>query len=149
MIDRAAARFDVTPLRLAADAGYGSAEMLGWLVDERGIEPHVKVFDKSERNGVTSNRAAARSIIVLAATPSAWRRLDVHDHGMPKVDEITIRIGVDRGAVAAAVYRAAGSIGENRFRLDDGYCHCGVQTEVLRPTERLKLSQFCDSLMLG
>jgi hypothetical protein len=23
--------------------------MLGWLVDERGIEPHVKVFDKSER----------------------------------------------------------------------------------------------------
>src|SRR5262249_22647113 len=30
-------------------AGYGSAEMLGWLVDERGIQPHVKVFDKSER----------------------------------------------------------------------------------------------------
>jgi hypothetical protein len=22
--------------------------MLAWLVDERGIEPHVKVFDKSE-----------------------------------------------------------------------------------------------------
>ena len=36
--------------RVVADAGYGSAEMLGWLVDERGIEPHVKVFlDKSER----------------------------------------------------------------------------------------------------
>jgi hypothetical protein len=30
------------------------------------------------------------------------RRLDVHDHGMPTVDEIIIRIGVDRGAVRAA-----------------------------------------------
>src|SRR4029077_7495288 len=26
------------PSRLVADAGYGSAEMIGWLVDERGIE---------------------------------------------------------------------------------------------------------------
>ena len=39
----------VTPSRLVADAGYGSAEMVGWLVDERGIEPHVKLMDKSER----------------------------------------------------------------------------------------------------
>jgi transposase len=49
MIDRIADQYEITPSRLAADAGYGSAEMLGWLVDERGIEPHVKVFDKSER----------------------------------------------------------------------------------------------------
>ena len=28
--------------RLVADAGYGSAEMVGWLVDERGIEPDRK-----------------------------------------------------------------------------------------------------------
>ena len=49
MLDRTAEQFDVQPSRLVADAGYGSAEMLGWLVDERGIEPHVKVFDKSER----------------------------------------------------------------------------------------------------
>jgi hypothetical protein len=49
MLDRTAAQFDVQPSRLVADAGYGSAEMVGWLVDERGIEPHVKVFDKSER----------------------------------------------------------------------------------------------------
>jgi hypothetical protein len=40
---------DVAPSRLVADAGYGSAEMIGWLVDERGIEPHVKLIDKSER----------------------------------------------------------------------------------------------------
>jgi hypothetical protein len=50
-LDRTAEQFDVQPSRLVADAGYGSAEMLGWLVDERGIEPHAKVFDNSERKG--------------------------------------------------------------------------------------------------
>ena len=45
------------PSRLVADAGYGSAEMLGWLVDERGIEPYVKVFDKSERTDGTFSRS--------------------------------------------------------------------------------------------
>src|SRR5271155_2254702 len=38
MLDRTAERFDLTPSRLVADGGYGSAD---WLVDERGIEPHV------------------------------------------------------------------------------------------------------------
>jgi transposase len=56
MLDRTAEQFDVQPSRLVADAGYGSAEMLGWLVDERGIEPHVKVFDKSERMDGTFSR---------------------------------------------------------------------------------------------
>jgi hypothetical protein len=28
---------------------YGSSEMVGWLVDERGIEPHVNLIDKAER----------------------------------------------------------------------------------------------------
>jgi transposase len=57
MIDRTADRFDVSPSRLAADTGYGSAEMLGWLVDERAIEPHIPVFDKSERTDGTFSRA--------------------------------------------------------------------------------------------
>src|SRR6516165_6596083 len=57
MLDRAAEQSDVQPSRLVADAGYGSAEMLGWLVDERGIEPHVKVFDKSERTDGTFSRS--------------------------------------------------------------------------------------------
>jgi hypothetical protein len=48
MLDRTAERLDLTPSRLVADAGYGSADMVGWLVDERGIEPHVKLMDKSE-----------------------------------------------------------------------------------------------------
>jgi hypothetical protein len=59
MPDRTAEQFDVQPSRLVTDAGYGSAEMLGWSVDERGIEPHVKVFDKSERPDGTSVRATS------------------------------------------------------------------------------------------
>jgi transposase len=56
MLDRTSEQFDLAPSRLAADASYGSAEMLGWLVDERGIEPHVKVLDKSERTDGTFSR---------------------------------------------------------------------------------------------
>src|SRR5271166_1442558 len=57
MLDRTGEQFDLAPSRLAADASYGSAEMLGWLVDERGIEPHVKVFDKFERTDGTFSRS--------------------------------------------------------------------------------------------
>jgi hypothetical protein len=57
MIDRTAEKFDVTPSRLVGDAGYGSGEMVAWLVDERGIEPHVKLVDKSERTDGTFSRS--------------------------------------------------------------------------------------------
>jgi transposase len=57
MLDRTAGQFEVAPSRLVADAGYGSAEMIGWLVDERGIEPHVKLMDKSERTDGTFSRS--------------------------------------------------------------------------------------------
>lgn len=49
MLTRARERFDLHPDTLAADTAYGTAEMLGWLVDEQDIEPHIPVFDKSER----------------------------------------------------------------------------------------------------
>ena len=45
------------PRKLIADTGYGSAEMLAWLVEERGIEPHIPVFDKSDRADGTFSRA--------------------------------------------------------------------------------------------
>jgi hypothetical protein len=51
MLDRTAEQFDVSPSRLVADGGYGSAEMVGWLVDERGIEPHVKLIDQGRAHG--------------------------------------------------------------------------------------------------
>ena len=53
MIARARERFDLYPARLAGDSGYGSAAMLGWLVHDQGIEPHIPVFDKSERRDGT------------------------------------------------------------------------------------------------
>ncbi len=57
MIERSEDRFGLYPERLAADSAYGSAAMLGWLVHERGIEPHIPVFDKSERRDGTFERA--------------------------------------------------------------------------------------------
>ena len=56
MIERTMDRFDLYPARLAGDSAYGSAEMLRWLVYERGIEPHVTVFDKSARRDGTFSR---------------------------------------------------------------------------------------------
>ena len=57
MIVRARERFDLHPDRLAADTAYGSAEMLNWLVNDQRIEPHVPVFDRSERTDGTLSRA--------------------------------------------------------------------------------------------
>src|ERR1700722_7534317 len=56
MIERSLNRFDLYPARLLGDSAYGSAEMLGWLVYEHGIEPHVTVFDKSTRQDGTFSR---------------------------------------------------------------------------------------------
>lgn len=56
MIVRAEERFDLYPERLAGDTAYGSAEMLAWLVNECGIEPHVPVFDKSKRTDGSFSR---------------------------------------------------------------------------------------------
>jgi len=53
MIDRTARRFGITPRHLAADSAYGSAANLAWLVKERQIEPHIPVFDKSNRTDGT------------------------------------------------------------------------------------------------
>jgi hypothetical protein len=57
MIERTQDRFGLWPERLAADTAYGSAENLAWLVHERGIEPHISVFDKSGRDDGTFERA--------------------------------------------------------------------------------------------
>ena len=71
MLDRTAEQFDLTPSRLVADGGYGSADMVGWLVDERGIEPHVKLIDKAERTDGTFSREPTSSSIQRAIFMSA------------------------------------------------------------------------------
>lgn len=57
MIDRIAKNFNLSPERLIADTAYGSAPMLDWLVNERGIAPHIPVIDKSGRRDGTFERA--------------------------------------------------------------------------------------------
>ena len=56
MIERSRERFDLYPGRLIGDTAYGSAEMLDWLVEDRGIEPHIPVYDKSQRTDGTFSR---------------------------------------------------------------------------------------------
>ncbi len=53
MIERVEDRFDLKPDRLIGDTNYGTAEILGWMVDEKQIEPHVSVWDKTQRNDET------------------------------------------------------------------------------------------------
>jgi hypothetical protein len=56
MIERSCESFDLYPARLIGDTAYGSAEMLNWLVNEQGIEPHIPVFDESQRRDGTFSR---------------------------------------------------------------------------------------------
>jgi hypothetical protein len=46
MIDRVEDRFGLHPSRLTADTAYGTGPMLGWLVNEKAITPHIPVWDK-------------------------------------------------------------------------------------------------------
>src|ERR687893_148923 len=56
MIERAYDDLGLWPRKLIGDTGYGSAEMLAWLVHERDIHPHIPVFDKSDRADGTFSR---------------------------------------------------------------------------------------------
>ena len=60
MIERTEDRFGLKPERLAADTAYGAAPMLNWLVEEKGIAPHIPVFDKSKRDDGTFSRSDFR-----------------------------------------------------------------------------------------
>ena len=57
MIDRVEERFDIKPDRLVGDTAYGTAPMLGWMVHDKQIEPHVPVWDRSERDDGTLSRS--------------------------------------------------------------------------------------------
>jgi transposase len=53
MIDRVEQRFQLKPRRLVGDTAYGTAPMLAWMVEQKKIEPHVPVWDKTERKDDT------------------------------------------------------------------------------------------------
>jgi len=48
MIERVESTHAIKPQRLLGDTAYGAAKNLGYLVEEKGIEPHVPVQDKSK-----------------------------------------------------------------------------------------------------
>jgi transposase len=50
MIERVEQRFQLKPRRVVGDTAYGTAPMLGWMVNDKGIEPHVPVWDKAGRD---------------------------------------------------------------------------------------------------
>jgi Transposase DDE domain len=53
MIERVEDRFDLKPDRLIGDINYSTAAILGWMVEEKQIEPHVPVWDKTQRDDET------------------------------------------------------------------------------------------------
>ena len=57
MVDRVEDRFDMKPERLVGDTAYGTAPMLDWMVNDKGIAPHVPVWDKTERDDGTFSRS--------------------------------------------------------------------------------------------
>jgi len=56
MIERVEDRLGIKPSRLIADTAYGTAPMLDWLVNDKQIEPHIPVWDKTEREDGTFSR---------------------------------------------------------------------------------------------
>ena len=57
MIERVQARFGLHTKKLIGDTAYGTAEFLAWMVNDKGIEPHVPVWDKAERTDGTFGRS--------------------------------------------------------------------------------------------
>jgi transposase len=92
MIDRVQDQFGLYPERVAADSAYGSAEMLGWLVHERGIEPHIPVLDKSRRSDGTFSRDDfaydhKRDCYICPAGKQLRQRQKIYRAPRPFVDE--------------------------------------------------------------
>ena len=58
MVERAEQRFALKPRPLTGDTAYGTAPMLAWMVNQKSIEPHMPVWEKSRRqDGTFSNSA--------------------------------------------------------------------------------------------
>jgi transposase len=57
MIDRTERCFALRPKRLAADTAYGTGKFLGWLVNDKGITPHIPVWEKGDRADGIFSRA--------------------------------------------------------------------------------------------
>jgi hypothetical protein len=53
MIERVEQRFRIKPRRLVGGTAYGSAAILGWMVDDKAIEQYVSLWDRSAQTDDT------------------------------------------------------------------------------------------------
>ena len=99
MLERVEDRFDLKPDRLIGDTNYGTAAILGWMVDEKHIEPHVPVWDKTQRDDETlsssdfrwDSRADEYRCPQGHALRSQWRAFRNPRNHVTKADTITYR----------------------------------------------------------
>src|SRR3954453_16818703 len=96
MGERSITRFDLYPERLLGHTAYGTAEMLNWLVNEQGIEPHIPVFDKSQHTDGTFSREDfaydhKRDCYICPAGKELRQRQKIYRVPRPLVDENGMR----------------------------------------------------------
>lgn len=99
MPQRVENRFQLKPKTFMGDTAYGSAKMLGWLVEDKKITPHVPVFDKSEgkahlfgRSDFTWDAEADRYECPGGNTlERSRRRFTVPRSGITKADTVIYR----------------------------------------------------------
>ncbi|MDH3430906.1 MAG: transposase [Gammaproteobacteria bacterium] len=99
MIERVQDRFGIEVKRLIGDTAYGTAEFLGWMVNEAGIEPHVPVWD---RGNEMAGRFGRSNFMYDEQTDSYtcpsgkelrrfWRNFNKPRTGVTKANEIKYR----------------------------------------------------------
>jgi transposase len=99
MVDRVEQRFQLKPSRLVGDTAYGTAPMLAWMVDQKGIEPHMPVWDKTARkddtfpSSVFEWNARAEHYVCPAGHElrSEWRSFKTERTHITKADTILYR----------------------------------------------------------
>jgi len=97
MVERVERRFEMKPKRLIGDTAYGTAEMLGWMVEEKAIEPHVPVWDKSDGKAELFGRsdftweAAADRYVCPGGKPLLPRRYKPRGTGITKENTVIYR----------------------------------------------------------
>jgi transposase len=75
MVERALDGCDLYPEKLIGDTGYGAAEMLNWLVEERGIEPHIPRYETNPNAATGPSRVTTSHTTTNAiATPAPPER---------------------------------------------------------------------------
>src|SRR5438045_2918622 len=92
MVERSREKASISiPAKLIGDTAYGTAEMLNWLVNEHGIEPHIPVFDKSQHTDGTFSREDfaydhTRDCYICPAGKELRKRQKIYRMPRPLVD---------------------------------------------------------------